>query len=1433
MMTGVVAWPSFSPVYAASTITDSSGTSLIDTSDTVHNIYAQQKINANIGANKFQTFNVDTNNVANMHLRTSNTSTEYFNTLLNFVDNKININGTVNAIRGSGIGGHLYFLSPNGMVVGNEVAINTGSLSVLTPTSAWWDNKFNGNVTQELVSAVSAMAVPINASGTIAIQGRVNATDDIRMKAGKVNVGMDENGANKIAAQLVTGTTDFTSLVNMDSTELSAAGLTNLTASRSEGTGDVILTAEVSYNENTGVDVVNAEVNVAGGSQITAVKNVTIDAKATNNVGVTVYTVYVDNSNEARYKVGDKDLSKSEFEAQYKNSSTGGLIGSTATLNAKVNISDAGTNITGEVVHIGAEAKNVVTNTFTSSVPSVITSTIFGVLLNGLDVAYGVLATDAEVNVGIGTQVVAKSTLDKALAVVANAETSLTLGTMDFSLAALTTANPNANLFPAVAFNYGSAENDAKVNVEGTLTAEKGGMAVEAVAKNTINSSASTGLGGVVALPEGAFNFGINIVNGHNRSKVTVADGATVTAKENLLVQADAISSINVTTNLTTDDKAATAFLVNTFEYDNQAEVDVNSTLTSNNGDVTVNANATYTDNTFTGNASVGKGFLARTVGDVLNGSQVISKGIVANIGNGISAIIGRVLGVEGLEKYGNYFDKLSEYGLGDKGIQEQSFADKLHSKIELGLSFAYMDEKNISLVDFGSKGKIVAHGQANVNAVSKLDDVLTALNGSSKNASTRLDVTNPNALANGALFMRGIENQADVIFEAPANNAQETISAGSNVNINAKAEAPFNRVNRMRNTIDEFGGLSESDFKASLGDLTDSEKNVLWNAYHSICQKDLADLKVMFDANGNLKPEYTDGSGDYNKIQDVVKEFSNKTDVTRFLDLINTGKFTYTDNSGREHTITLADGQKGFFSKVGSLFSFASPSNYTNYAVSALTSGQDNSYGGASSYALAIGVGIDSVENMARIQIGKNNKVHSTGGNITMNANTIYGGVALDGSYFPVGGGESGTGGFVVGVHHLNNNSIVAVAEIAQIVANQGFSAKAENDVLHIGLGLGLGMSKENTVAGTVQYVGADSNTLISIDDEAVLDADTISLLGDNDTTAVTITGGMAMGNTSAVGVAVGVLNIDRNNLVAIGDNDAVGTMTAEQMEIVTDDDEEHSKTRDDAETRLRKLIAKKSGLTDAKRAAVYGSTGGDKGTIGTKGLDVRAVTNGHIVNVTADAGISMSSNEDAAGIGGKIGTFFSNQKNRATNLLGRFDSWIYGKFGGNSTWIPNPTNQSATNPQAGEQLPSFSLSATGSVAVSDVDVKTAAVVDNTNITFKDNAIRKLNVQAADNSDIVAVAGGMAFAWKTNTAHPDVTGKSGSFAGGAAVNIVQSDVDAIIQNSTINGATEIDNTAERSGSLAAAGAAVDISLNTGTSAAGMAAGISVNLAEN
>ena len=52
--------------------------------------------------------------------------------MVNTVENRISISGTVNAIRNNKIGGNLYFLSPKGMVVGSTGVINAGSLTMIT-----------------------------------------------------------------------------------------------------------------------------------------------------------------------------------------------------------------------------------------------------------------------------------------------------------------------------------------------------------------------------------------------------------------------------------------------------------------------------------------------------------------------------------------------------------------------------------------------------------------------------------------------------------------------------------------------------------------------------------------------------------------------------------------------------------------------------------------------------------------------------------------------------------------------------------------------------------------------------------------------------------------------------------------------------------------------------------------------------------------------------------------------------------------------------------------------------------------------------------------------------------------------------------------------------------------------------------------------------
>lgn len=101
----------------------------------VTDIWAEKVINDNVAINRFQQFQLDAGKIANMYFNELNRQDADVNNLVNFVDTRIDINGTVNAIQNSQIGGNLFFLSKEGMAVGKSGVINTGSLYVMTPTA--------------------------------------------------------------------------------------------------------------------------------------------------------------------------------------------------------------------------------------------------------------------------------------------------------------------------------------------------------------------------------------------------------------------------------------------------------------------------------------------------------------------------------------------------------------------------------------------------------------------------------------------------------------------------------------------------------------------------------------------------------------------------------------------------------------------------------------------------------------------------------------------------------------------------------------------------------------------------------------------------------------------------------------------------------------------------------------------------------------------------------------------------------------------------------------------------------------------------------------------------------------------------------------------------------------------------------------------------
>ena len=276
----------------------------------------------NTAINVFDTYKVASQNIVNMYAGTK-TDNNHAN-LVNVVNSKIDIDGTVNAIRNNRIGVNLYFLSSDGMAVSSGGVINAGSLQVFTPTRKARDlleghlSLNNGAVTDQkavldaLDPYMTASAdIPMNPEGTIIVEGRINATDDIGLHAPAITVG-DSSGK----AALKTGVVDFKNLVNIadvdgntlvDANEGGALS-GGLKATKDSNTGDIVLESrtgealtntEQTINDaasvlNVGIstsDVTNGlthskyKASVAVDGEISAARDVTITATAKNGSG--------------------------------------------------------------------------------------------------------------------------------------------------------------------------------------------------------------------------------------------------------------------------------------------------------------------------------------------------------------------------------------------------------------------------------------------------------------------------------------------------------------------------------------------------------------------------------------------------------------------------------------------------------------------------------------------------------------------------------------------------------------------------------------------------------------------------------------------------------------------------------------------------------------------------------------------------------------------------------------------------------------------------------------------------------------------------------------------------------------------------------------------------------------------------------------------
>lgn len=177
----------------------------------VYNINPET-IKGTTGFRHYQNFHLSEGDIANLVLKYG---VKDLGTFINLVDNKVNIEGILNTTRnGQFAPGHAVFISPNGMVVGQNGVINVGSLSVLTPTQEKYRNLLTNPTALDLKDYQD------ETNGEILVRGKIFTRGEVNLRGSKIALpetsvimnGIKDNAV--ITSQEQVNNIIFNSLVN-------------------------------------------------------------------------------------------------------------------------------------------------------------------------------------------------------------------------------------------------------------------------------------------------------------------------------------------------------------------------------------------------------------------------------------------------------------------------------------------------------------------------------------------------------------------------------------------------------------------------------------------------------------------------------------------------------------------------------------------------------------------------------------------------------------------------------------------------------------------------------------------------------------------------------------------------------------------------------------------------------------------------------------------------------------------------------------------------------------------------------------------------------------------------------------------------------------------------------------------------------------------
>lgn len=1434
------------------------GTNLIN--DKVADIWAD-KVVGNAAVNVFDKFNLSANEIANMYFKTQQGS-EWKDNLVNFVNSRIDINGTVNAVKDNKIGGNLFFLSKDGMAVGKSGVINTGSLYVMTPTPDFMEavqtvgteapaedaNKYLGYITNitDPTKANAWEIIPVNTSGTITVLGKVNATNEVQMRAAKIGVGknvsgelkddegtviMEANAANK-EAYIKTGITNFADIVNIKNADgtasITESGLTGDLQATQTGNGDIVLSAYVDgateKNDLEELPVVGATLGpIAETVENTFVEqdfNASVDVYGTVATGVetTEKKGNININATAVNSNADFDEKLNDYKANNND------VAQLANVKAEVNID--GAVKAAEDVTVKAEAINrYIDNSGAFAKANIAIAS--GTPISG-DIAYSVLNTEANVNITSDGSIVSDNgnvDIDAKAETLAASAASVTA--LKFKAAGGTTG---ANV-PAVSVLYTGAVNKANVTVEGDVNAAKD-ISIDADADMKVDAENKMGIKGKMG---NQFVVGVTVAGAENSASVDIKDednsNNVINAGNDLSVNANAASDFTSSTSIKAPEASAMAVAVNVTDFNSNAKVNIDTDLTAGN-DLTVKANNIITDDNVIAESTIGSSKYVSAATQVVTGHVEQKKGEVKEWIGSLAAALGK--------------DKKLPIGDDDEipGLQ-------LSEIFKAGATVTYSGQEHKSGVNIGKNGGLTAqNGMLDVNAETLIEDAHIAATGTTYSYN---DAYPAGATLNAAVLVNDMDNSSSVVVADREEGSADALKGKNGVSVNASTRFEYNRIKNMIQDVKD----AANQIASAVGGLDGSIKND-FNGFIDTLNKQISTWESAFSTADETLATSDEG------VLAIGEAATAGYNVLTALNNLN----TMLDNSGSEVAADTKAAIQGASDLLTSALAFADPNSYGNFAASSASKGSSGDTGSiAGHHPSAInGAGtvmVNTIDSVSKVEIGSNSEINSNG-KVNLNAENYMKDVSLGGlNAVPLtnsGGGTVASIGATVNYSDFNTDTIVAVNDGASISGGD-INIAGSNEIDHVSVAGGAGMgpsdetgSKGIVLNGMLSFVNGSSDILTVVDDGASLTAEpkqytetvedgsteeiktstgNISISGHNDTNIVNVAAGLNLGSGSgAVGMGLAYNDFAVKNIAGVADVSEQINALYTTKEHYTDENGEDAVRYVVDENKVKELNDKLSNNYTASKA--------DNGSISAYGFNVDAATEGSIQSVSVAASASKNDDTGETSFFGKIKGGISNLENNLLGTGGKLDT-VTGKIFGTESGKANDFFNMGKNTHGGSGritinnessgkggfMPSFSIAGSGSVSMNMLDNATQAIVDNAKITMNDGNI---NVTARDALYAGAYSGAAALQWKSGGSSSD---KAVGFAGAAGVNDIDNVVKAVVKNSTIENAGKFNTMALSGGEQLALGLGLAVEKTGSTSGYSGNAAVSVNLIDH